>query len=87
VIQNCREARIMLLDPYSEGASARAKSILDPNVTPETFEEQILVLQRQFHIECFCFSNALFPVRDIGDMITLSVIFDHLDCSFQRQRT
>jgi hypothetical protein len=42
VIQNCREARIMLLDPYSEGASARAKSILDPNVTPETFEEQIL---------------------------------------------
>ncbi len=42
VIQNCREARIMLLDPYSEGASARAKSILDPNVTPETLEQQIL---------------------------------------------
>ena len=41
VIQNCREARIMLLDPNSEGASARAKSILVPDITPETFREQI----------------------------------------------
>ncbi len=41
VIQNCREAKIMLLNPFSEGARARAKSILDPNVTSETFREQI----------------------------------------------
>ena len=41
VIKNCREARIMLLHPYSEGASARAKSILDPGITPEIFAEQI----------------------------------------------
>jgi len=41
VIKNCREAKIMLLHPYSEGASARAKSILDPGVTPEIFSEQI----------------------------------------------
>jgi len=41
VIKNCREAKIMLLHPYSEGASARAKSILDPGVTPEIFAEQI----------------------------------------------
>ena len=41
VLQNCREAKIMLLNPRSEGAHARAKSILDPNVTPEKFAEQI----------------------------------------------
>lgn len=41
VLQNCREAKIMLLNPRSEGAQARAKSILDPNVTPERFAEQI----------------------------------------------
>jgi len=41
VLQNCRKARIMLLNPFSEGAKTRAKSILDPHVTPETFLEQI----------------------------------------------
>jgi hypothetical protein len=46
VVQNCREAKIMLLNPYSEGASARAKSILNPGVTPEQFREQI---KKTFH--------------------------------------
>jgi hypothetical protein len=41
VIQNCRKAKIMLLDPTSEGATLRAKGIPDPDVTPETFGEQI----------------------------------------------
>ena len=41
VIQNCREAKIMLLHPYSNGASARAKSILDPDITSETYVEQV----------------------------------------------
>ena len=41
VLQTCREAKIMLLNPYREGASMRAKSILDPEVTPEHFSEQI----------------------------------------------
>jgi hypothetical protein len=41
VIQNCREAKIMLLNPNSEGAIVRAKGIPDPNVTPESFGEQI----------------------------------------------
>jgi len=31
----------MLLDPNSEGAIVRAKGILDPDVTPESFGEQI----------------------------------------------
>lgn len=41
VLQNCREAKIMLLDPCSDGAKIRAKSILDPEITPESFGEQI----------------------------------------------
>jgi hypothetical protein len=41
VLQHCRGAKIMLLDPRGEGAVARARSILDPSVTPETFSEQI----------------------------------------------
>jgi hypothetical protein len=42
VIKNCREAKIMLLNPYSEGAHIRAKSILDPDITLERFREQIM---------------------------------------------
>ena len=41
VIQNCREAKIMLLNPNSEGAIVRAKGIPHPDVTPESFGEQI----------------------------------------------
>ncbi len=41
VLQNCREAKIMLLNPHSEGATLRAKSILDPSVTAEKLSEQI----------------------------------------------
>ena len=42
VIQNCREAKIMLLNPYSEGARMRASSILDPDFTVEKFGEQVM---------------------------------------------
>jgi len=41
VLKTCREAKIMLLDPYSDGANTRAKSILLPEVTPERLREQI----------------------------------------------
>jgi len=42
VILNCREAKIMLLHPYSAGASIRARSLLDPGITLEAFAEQVL---------------------------------------------
>ncbi len=41
VVKNCREAKIMLLNPLSEGARVRASSILDPEITTEKFREQI----------------------------------------------
>lgn len=42
VLQNCREAKIMLLDPLKDGVTARAKSLADPDITPESFREQII---------------------------------------------
>ncbi len=42
IIQNCREAKIMLLNPSSEGAIVRAKSIPDPDITPESLRDQII---------------------------------------------
>jgi hypothetical protein len=41
-VQNCREARIMLLDPLKHGAIVRARSIPDPEITPEVIREQII---------------------------------------------
>ena len=41
VIKNCREAKIMLLNPYSEGASILATSIPDPDITIDHLQEQI----------------------------------------------
>jgi hypothetical protein len=42
VLKNCREAKIMLLDPLKDGVTARAKSLADPEVTPERLREQII---------------------------------------------
>ncbi|HEX9716207.1 MAG TPA: hypothetical protein VGA28_11025 [Desulfurivibrionaceae bacterium] len=41
VLQNCREAKIILLNPFSEGAFTRAKCIPDPDITLEHFKEQL----------------------------------------------
>lgn len=42
IIRNCRKAEIMLLNPSSEGAIVRAKSIPDPDITPESLRDQII---------------------------------------------
>ncbi len=41
LIRDCQKARVMLLNPNSEGATVRAKSIPDPEITPESFGEQV----------------------------------------------
>jgi len=41
-LQHCREAKIMLLNPFKEGAITRARAIPDPEVTPEVIREQII---------------------------------------------
>lgn len=40
-LQNCREAKVMLLNPFKEGAITRARGIPDPEVTPDMIREQI----------------------------------------------
>ena len=39
---NSREAKIMLLDPLKDGVLTRARSIPDPEITPEVMREQII---------------------------------------------
>ncbi len=41
-VQNGREVKIMLLDPLKHGAIARARSIPDPEITPEVIRDQII---------------------------------------------
>jgi len=41
VIKHCRQAKIMLINPLSEGAKIRASSILNPDINLERFREQI----------------------------------------------
>ena len=41
-VQNCREAKIMLLDPLKHGALDRARSIPAPGITVEAIREQII---------------------------------------------
>ncbi len=41
-VLHCREARIMLLDPLKEGAITRARTIPDPEITPEVIRDQII---------------------------------------------
>jgi hypothetical protein len=40
-VQNCRELKIMLLDPFGEGARERAR-IINSHISPEDFRHQIL---------------------------------------------
>jgi hypothetical protein len=41
VIWKCLEAKVMLLNPYSEAARARMNAILEPKITHETLTEQV----------------------------------------------
>jgi hypothetical protein len=41
LLKDCQKARIMLLNPTREGASVRAKSIPNPEITPEIFADRI----------------------------------------------
>lgn len=41
VIKNCRQAKIMLLNPFSKGASQRAASVPHPDITSDQFKKQI----------------------------------------------
>jgi hypothetical protein len=88
VIQNCREAKIMLLNPNSEGAVVRARGIPDPGVTPETFGEQIkksidflkLLKDAQKNVRLKLYSDPPFlKMTILGDFIWLQYYQPGLD--------
>jgi len=88
VIKNCREARIMLLHPYSQGAKVRAKSISIPDITPENFgkqiEKSIAFLKElkaaQKNIKLKLYSDVpLFKLTIIGDYIWIKHYHPGLD--------
>lgn len=78
VLRDCREAKIMLLNPLKEGVTARARSLADPAVTPEIFREQIIrsidflkglkTLQKNIRLKLY---------RDVP-LIKLAILGDYL---------
>ncbi|MEN6620866.1 MAG: hypothetical protein ABFD50_04900, partial [Smithella sp.] len=80
VIENCREAKILLLNPFGEGAAVRAKSIPDSDVTPEYFREKIIssidflkqLKDQQKNIRLKLYDETpLFKLTVLGDYIFL----------------
>ncbi len=78
VVRNCREAKIMLLDPFGEGAITRARSINSPLITPEIFREQIMesinflkgLKSLQINIRLKLYPDApLFKLAVLGDYL------------------
>lgn len=41
VLKNCLEAKVLLLNPCTEEARTRARSIMEPNITSETLRQQV----------------------------------------------
>ena len=76
VIQNCREAKILLLHPGSEGASAHPKGLPDPELTPERYRDQIT---KTIHFlrglkdlqKCVCWNDPAIPEFDFetGELV------------------
>lgn len=91
VIQNCREAKILLLNPFGEGASFRAKSIPDSDVTPEYFREKIIKsinflkhlkdLQKNIRLKLYD-ETPLLKLTVLGDYIFLK--YYHLGLNVQQ---
>ncbi len=80
VLKNCREAKIMLLNPFGEGAAIRARGIPEPDITPGSFTDQILksiVFLRSLNevhqnIRLKLFSDApLLKLAILGDYISM----------------
>jgi len=88
VIQSCREAKIMLLNPEGEGATARSKILLDPEITPERTREQLTktidflqelqVLQKSVRLKLY--NDAPFlKLAVLGDTLWLRHYHPHFD--------
>ncbi len=78
VIRHCREAKIMLLNPYREGAQARAKSIVSPEVTPENLADQITKTIDYLRGLKAAQKNITLKLYNEPPFLKLTVLGDHL---------
>lgn len=79
-LMHCRKAEIMLLDPASEGAEIRARTIHSSQVTPELFREQIMEsirflktlagLQKDIRLKLYS-DPPLMKMAVLGDIISV----------------
>ncbi len=78
----------MLPDPFSEGACSRAKSIDDPEITPESFRDQIMksidflkglrAVQKNIRLKLYQ-DRPLLKMAILGDYLTLKHYHTGLD--------
>ena len=88
LIKDCREAKIMLLNPFGEAAATRAKSMAEPDVTPEHFKEQIMKsieflrglkdLQKNIRLKLYE-DMPLFKLTILGDYLFMKYYHPGLD--------
>lgn len=78
VLRNCRDAKIMLLDPLKDGVAARAKSLGDPAVTPERFRDQIIRSIDFLKGLKACQKNIRLKLYQEAPLVKLGVLGDYL---------
>jgi len=76
VIENCRSAKIMLLDPESRGAIERVRTIGDPEITRESLRTQVeqtiaflrtlRAAHQRIHLKLYC-EPPLWKLAILGD--------------------
>lgn len=84
VIKNCREAKIMLLNPFSDGTYLRARSIPDAGVTAEKFKQQVLAsiefLKQLQEVQ----QNVRLKIYNDPSLLKLAIIGDYISMKFYR---
>jgi len=73
-IEHCRTAKIMLLDPESPGAFARARTIGDPEITPDRLRTQVqltIAYLRTFPAAHHRFRLKLYPEPPLWKLVIL----------------
>jgi hypothetical protein len=78
VLQNCREAKIMLMNPLGPGVTARARSLSDPSITPESFRDQIIrSIDHLKRLKAFQ-KNIRLKLYDEVPLLKLAILGDYL---------
>jgi hypothetical protein len=84
VIKNCREAKIMLLNPFSDGTYLRARSIPDAGVTAERFKRQILASIEFLRQLQEVRQNIRLKIYHEPPLLKLAILGDYISMKFYR---